>query len=567
MDKQLPHYLEVVDCQYACPTHTPVPVYIRQLNEGKYNEAYLTNRESNVFPGVLGRICDRPCEPACRKGRISKEPVAICRLKRAAYDLKDDGIDPHLPKPPNKKNGFKIALIGAGPASLTVANDLLPLGYDLTLFEKEPKAGGSIRSGVPAFRLPQTVLDEELEVILKHINCFFDHPINNLNDLLPKYDAIFVGVGAPIGKALPVKGWQKHPSLHTGFEFLKNVQYEHLKTVKGHVIVIGGGNTAIDCARTSLRLGATSVEIISPESLSEMTALPWELSDAQHEGIQIRNNLLPIEILDHQHQPKIVFQHVKQLYDNKQQWNPQLEPNKQTALNFDSLIAAIGQETQFDFLETASLKRTKQNQVLVNQESLASSQPHVFFGGDCAFGPKNMITAVAHGHKAALHIDGYLQKKTIATSTMQLKSTRINLNQWSYENSYSPAARQKMPEQPLKKRLKNSQLEVEKGFKLDELLKETKRCLNCDIQTTFTKDLCIQCDACVDICPVQCLSIESKESEKTSPLPFAEKIPSGLLMNKDENICIHCGLCAERCPTDAWDMKLSTFNFPRPDKS
>lgn len=589
------YYHKVVDCQYACPAHTPVPEYIRLISLGKYNEAYQVNRESNVFPGVLGRVCDRPCEPACRRGRVEANPVAICRLKRAAADYSDpEVIKENLPVVPKNKNGKKIALIGAGPASLTVANDLLPLGYEIDLFEKESKPGGAMLTQVPSFRLPQKVLDFEIGNILdRGVNTFYNHPIRSLKELDSKgYQAIFIGVGAPQGRNLNIPGFeQARQYVHIGVEFLANVTFKHRDKIGQRVLIIGGGNTAMDCARTALRLGAKEVKVIAPEGYEQMLASPWEKEDAEHEGVHFINGLLPNEYICEGDSLKAMkFDQLSRCYDDQGRWAPEKTGDVQI-LDCDEVVLAIGQNTNFDFVDL-DLERVQgpngqidRNRLLVDKQSYQTSIEYIFVGGDSAFGPKNIISAVADGHEAALSIHLYLSGKNPKqrpSLEMTLESQKMALNQWSYANNYDKFARELTKLKDKNTCLTQMDLEAEEGFTLEQALTETQRCLNCDVQTVFNQQACIECDACVDICPTECLSIEGKfqleakriqRNEKAELAPkshaeqqgiFAQTVPqTNRYMIKDENVCLHCGLCAERCPTSAWDMQAFSLKLPR----
>ena len=284
------YYHKVVDCQWACPAHTPVPEYIRLIAQGRFTESYMLNRDSNVFPGILGRTCDRPCEPACRRVRVEDEPVAICRLKRVAADLRGD-IDHLLPTAPEKKNGKRVALIGAGPASLTVANDLMQLGYHCVIFERMDRPGGLMRTNIPAFRLPGQVLDEEINMILDMgVEVHYSHPVNSLKELLEQddFDAVFIGTGAPKGKELNIPGREEGgANIHIGIEWLESVHFEHIEAIGERVLIIGVGNTAMDCCRTSKRIGGTDVKVVARKSRPYFKASPWELEDAEEERIDI----------------------------------------------------------------------------------------------------------------------------------------------------------------------------------------------------------------------------------------------------------------------------------------
>ncbi len=292
------YFHKVVDCQWACPAHTNVPEYIRLIAQGKYTEAYMVNRESNVFPAILGRTCDRPCEPACRRGRVDEtdhKPVAICRLKRVAADLRGD-ISHLLPKIPKQSNGKRIALIGAGPASLTVANDLRPLGYEVTLFEKQDKPGGLMRTNIPSFRLPEQVLNDEVGTILDMgVDIRYSSPIGSLRSLFAEgFDAVFVGTGAPRGKNLDLPGRTEAASrIHIGIDWLESVAFDHINSIGERVLIIGVGNTAMDCCRTSRRLGGRDIKVMARRPRGYFKASPWELDDAEEEGIEIVVNYAP----------------------------------------------------------------------------------------------------------------------------------------------------------------------------------------------------------------------------------------------------------------------------------
>lgn len=557
------YYHQVVNCQWACPTHTDVPEYIRLIAKGRYTEAYLLNRESNVFPGILGRVCDRPCEPACRRGRVEEKPVAICRLKRVAADFKKD-ISPHLPRPPQKKQNKRVALIGGGPASLTVANDLIPLGYDIVLFEKNPFLGGLMRTNIPLFRLPQSVLDEEIQMIVGQggieikLNC----EIKNLNSLFHEFDALFIGSGAPKGLDLVISG-RVQAHVHIGMLWLENVAFEHIKKVGQRVVVIGGGNTAMDCARTALRLGAKQVKVVARRPYQYLKASPWELEEAKEEGVQIIVN----------HAPKSIDQ--KGVHFSILEWRDEKTSTEVGTTHFecDEVLLAIGQERAFPFIDDSmGIKLDQWGLPQVDPVSLESTRKGVFFGGDAAFGAKNIISAVAHGHQAALSIDLYLRGKSTLDrpqDKMRLVSQKMGFHEWTFDNEYDDDKRFQVPHLEIKERIDDIHNEVELGFDLKTALKEAERCLNCDIQTDFTSQLCIECDACIDICPMDCLIItkngEEEKLRKSLKIPALnlkeslfvseELIATKRVMIKDENLCVHCTLCAEKCPTAAWDMK------------
>ncbi|HUJ02553.1 MAG TPA: FAD-dependent oxidoreductase [Rhizomicrobium sp.] len=569
------YFHKVVDCQWACPAHTPVPEYIRLIAEGRYTDAYMINWKSNVFPGVLGRTCDRPCEPACRRGRVEDEPVAICRLKRVAADNRGD-ISTLLPKPAAKKNGKRIALIGAGPASLTVARDLLPLGYECVIYDADPFAGGMMRTQIPKFRLPERVLDEECNYILDlKPETRFGSRIDSLKALLTEnYDAIFVGCGAPRGRDLEIPGRKEAAAnIHIGIDWLSSVSFGHIDKIGKRVIVLGGGNTAMDCCRTSRRLGGDDVKVVVRSGFEEMKASPWEKEDAMHEGIPIHNFLVPKEFtLANGKLTGVLFEKVKAERDEKGRRN--LVPTGEPDVHFecDDVLVAVGQENAFPWIERdIGIEFDKWDMPKVNPATMQSTNPKIFFGGDAAFGPKNIIWAVAHGHDAAISIDLLCNGKDVALrppAHVNLSSQKMGIHEWSYDNDVSLDLRFKVPHAPKEITLRNVNVEVELGFDVQLAFKEAQRCLNCDIETVFESKLCIECDACVDICPMDCITFTPNAPEPdlrqmlmapapdtTQDLYVADGLKTGRVMVKDEDVCLHCGLCAERCPTGAWDMK------------
>ncbi len=577
------YFHKVIDCQYACPAHTPVPEYIRLIAAEKYDEAYMINWESNVFPGILGRTCDRPCEPACRRGRVEEEPVAICRLKRVAADYKSD-VKRYMPRGPFAPNHKKIALIGAGPASLTVARDLAPLGYEIHLFDEQDFGGGMMRSQIPAFRLPESVLNEEVNYVLDlGIHTHFKHYVSSMAAVLnADYDAVFVGTGAPRGKDLDIPGRKEAAAfVHIGIEWLANVAFEHIHTISEKVIVVGGGNTAMDCCRTARRLGGKDVKVVVRSPFREMKASPWEKEDAMHEDIPILDCHVPKSFVVEDGKLKgMMFEKVQPVRDEsgKRSLVPTGEPL--VFIEADEVLLAIGQENSFPWIERdLGIEFDKWELPIVDEVTFQSTHPKVFFGGDAAFGPKNVITAVAHGHQAAVSIDLFCRGESLYNRlppTTNLVSQKMGIHEWSFDSHVVDDMRYIVPQADKKLTLSDRKKEVELGFDPTLAYLEAQRCLNCDVQTVFTTSRCIECDACVDICPTECISfvfngdemdlrgrLKSPAYELTQDLYVSDILPTQRVMVKDENVCLHCGLCAERCPTAAWDMQKFIYNVTK----
>jgi len=588
------YFHKVVDCQWACPAHTPVPEYIRLIAAGRYDDAYMINWKSNVFPGILGRTCDRPCEPACRRGRVEEgapagtpaakapEPVAICRLKRVAADHKSD-IRHRLPKRAARKNGKRIALVGAGPASLTVARDLAPLGYECVIYDSDTRAGGMIRSQIPKFRLPESVIDEEVGYILDiGIEFRGGTRIDSLKALLQgngsAYDAIFIGSGAPRGRDLDLPGRKEAAkNIHIGIDWLSSVSFGHIDKIGKRVIVLGGGNTAMDCCRSSRRLGGEDVKVIVRSGFDEMKASPWEKEDAMHEGIPIINYHVPKAFIhEYGKLTGMLFEKVEARHDA--QGLRQLVPTGEPDVHFacDDVLIAVGQENAFPWIERdAGVEFDKHGLPLLDKTTFQATHPKVFFGGDSAFGPKNIIWAVAHGHEAAISIDAFCRGEDLKkrpSPLFNLLSQKMGIHEWSYDNDVTNDARFRVPLKDKVIALKNIKMEVELGFDVAQAFAEAQRCLNCDVQTVFAPKLCIECDACVDICPMDCITFTADGEEQelrgrlsapsrnqTQDLYVAGGLKTGRIMAKDEDVCLHCGLCAERCPTGAWDMQKFFF--------
>jgi NADPH-dependent glutamate synthase beta subunit-like oxidoreductase len=582
-DRNPEYFHKVVDCQYACPAHTPVPEYIRLVAAGKYTEAYMINWESNVFPGILGRTCDRPCEPACRRGRIEEEPVAICRLKRVAADNKDN-VRSLMPQAPFETNGKRIALIGGGPASLTVARDLAPLGYEIHLYDDQFAGGGMMRSQIPSFRLPIEVLDEEVDYILDlGIHTHFSKKVSSLKEILDQeYDVVFIGTGAPRGRDIFIPGRQEAAeNIHIGVDWLASVAFEHTSKIGKKVIVLGGGNTAMDCCRTSRRLGGQEVKVVVRSPYAEMKASPWEKEDALHEDILILDNHVPKEfVLENGRLKGMKFEKVHAVFNEKGKRTlvPTGEP--EVFIEADDVLVAIGLENTFPWIEKETgIRFDEWGMPVVDALTFQSTNNAVFFGGDAAFGPKNVITAVAHGHQAAISIDLYCKEKALTDRPApftNLVSQKMGIHEWSYDSEIENDLRYAVPHADKKATLCDRKMEVELGFDIHTAIKEAHRCLNCDVQTVFEKDKCIECDACMDICPTSCITFVMNGEEDdlrtrlkapafniTQDLYVSDTLPTKRVMVKDEDVCLHCGLCAERCPTSAWDMQQFLYKVTK----
>ncbi len=575
------HYHKVVDCQWACPAHTDVPLYIRLIAQGRFGDAYIENRKSNVFPGILGRVCDRPCEPACRRGRVEDKPVAICRLKRVAADHRED-ITERLPRG-GESNGKKVALLGCGCASLTVANDLRPLGYDVTIFEALDTTGGLMRTNIPRFRLPPKVLDEEINYIIEMgVDLKLNHRIDSMKALLDsrEFDAVFVGTGAPRGKNLEIPGRYDSDRIHIGIDWLESVAFEHIEEIGERVLIIGVGNTAMDCCRTSLRLGARDVKVMARKPRGFFKASDWELEDAEEENVEILVNHSPKEfVIEDGKLVGMTFEMMEYKVDENGRIDRGTVVGEKT-IPCDDVILAIGQDNAFPWIERdIGIEFNEWDCPVVDETTMMCTREGVFFGGDSAFGPKNIIWAVAHGHQAAISIHKYCQGEDVTKRMprgMNLLSQKMGMHEWSYSNDFDPVERRMMPHVDLKERFRKLDIEVELGYTVEQTIQEVERCLNCDIQTVFTAKLCIECDACIDICPVNCLTITHNGDEadlRTRLSAPAENLEQALyvsdelphtarVMVKDEDICVHCGLCAERCPTGAWDMQKSQVLIP-----
>jgi NADPH-dependent glutamate synthase beta subunit-like oxidoreductase len=469
---------------------------------------------------------------------------------------------------------------------LTVARDLAPLGYEIHLYDEWHKGGGMMRSQIPSFRLPEEVLDEEVNYIIDlGIHTHFNHFVHSMKEeiMSKDYDAIFVGTGAPKGRDLDLPGRKEaDPNIHIGVEFLANVAFEHKNKVGKKVIILGGGNTAMDCCRTSRRLGGEDVKVVVRSPFKDMKASPWEIEDAQMEDIPILNNMPPKEyVIKDGKLIGMMFGKVRAEYDEngKRKLVPTGEPD--IFIEADDVIIAVGQDNAFPWIERdLGIEFGKWDIPVLDKRTFQSTNPKVFFGGDAAFGPENIITAAAHGHQAAISMHLFLEKKDLLKDrpapTTNLFQQKMGLHEWMYDSYVADDDRFKVPHADKRKTLKNRKMEVELGFSKESGFKEAQRCLNCDVQTVFNTSRCIECDACVDICPTDCITFtyngeeEDLRTRLTAPannlsqdLFVSDLLPTNRVMIKDEDVCLHCGLCAERCPTAAWDMQKYLYSVTK----
>jgi len=457
-----------------------------------------------------------------------------------------------------------------------VARDLAPLGYECVVFDQDPLPGGMMRTQIPKFRLPESVLDEECRYILDLGLTFVGNKrINSMKTLLAEeFDAIFVGCGAPRGRDLDIPGRKEAAAhIHIGIDWLSSVSFGHIDKIGKRVIVLGGGNTAMDCCRSSRRLGGEDVKVIVRSGFEEMKASPWEKEDAMHEDIPIFNYLVPKAFThDDGRLTGVTFEKVKAVRDanGRRELVPTGEPDQHFAC--DDVLVAVGQENAFPWIERdCGIEFDKWDMPKVDPKTMASSHPRVFFGGDAAFGPKNIIWAVAHGHDAAISIDKFCHGEDInvrPAPQVAISSQKMGIHEWSYDNEVTLDQRYRVPHRAKEIALRDIRAEVELGYDVELALKEAERCLNCDVQTVFTGELCIECDSCVDICPMDCITFTANDDEAVlrgrlqapannlaQDLYIGNGLKTGRVMVKDEDVCLHCGLCAERCPTGAWDMQ------------
>ena len=586
-----------IPCRTACPIHTECGRYVQAIGLGRDEEAYMLARAPNPFAYVLGRICAHPCEDACRRGKID-EPIAICALKRYATDRHNLGAghDPaRREQPPAPKRGKKIAIVGAGVCGLTCAHDLALLGYSVDVFESAPVPGGMLYLGIPHFRLPREIIKMEVDNILAlgvtlHTRVTIGRDIT-LADLRAKFDSVMLATGLNKGRELSMPG-SHLDGVFNGIDFLINVNLGYEMKLGRRVAVVGGGNVAIDVARSALRVvqepswksgsdesgseglqpaldaarmalrsGAEQVCMVSLESRAEMPAWKGEVDEAEREGIVYENGWGPREILGADRSVTgLAVRRCTSVFDADRRFKPAFS-DEEKVIECDTVILAIGQQADLSFLPSDESIGVSPRGILKIDDNLMTTAPGVFAGGDVAFGPRVLVEAVANGHRAARSIHNYLngQSKKSVLSRFRMFAD------WQMPRGYLSTKRQEMPALPLNRRIGIA--EVELGFDEQQGRSEASRCLKCQVNTIFDGSKCILCAGCVDVCPESCLrlvdlvQLQGDERYQTLIEKTFGTTPGGLKRGqasaiiKDEEKCIRCALCAQRCPTHAITME------------
>jgi NADPH-dependent glutamate synthase beta subunit-like oxidoreductase len=616
----LAHWKAQVKCQMGCPVATDAGRYVQLISEGRYEDAYLVARAPNPFASVCGRVCAAPCEDACRRGSIDA-PIAIRALKRFVTErhgvesIRPDTQDQlrrqlvtegnrypgHLPVHPVSAAATaasrRVAVIGAGPAGLSAAHDLALLGYAVTIFEAAEEAGGMMRFGIPEYRLPRTLLSAEIDKVLSlGVKLETRRPLTpafGLSELRTlRFEAVFLSVGVSKGRDLAAPGVDRD-GVVKAIDYLLNVNRGYRMNLGRRVIVIGGGFVAFDAARTALRLataddelaaaadarvkealdsaraavrgGASEVTIVSLESFDEMPVLRTtqgreEFEEAKREGIRFVTRRGPKQFLGASRLEAVALRKVTSVFDANGRFAPSYDDGDVQTIPADACILAIGQSADLDFVKPADgIELTPGGAVRVNPETLATSAPGVFAGGDVAFGPRNLIEAVANGKRAARSIHSYLSREAAAIET-DLEIDKIPASRYRMIAGFEVLDREAPPTLDLARRTGIS--EVETGYAEEEALRQAARCLVCHVQTIYDPEKCVLCNRCVDVCPEYCLALvpleelDLPEEEMRRLVVSAEGdgLPLSAMVKDDER-CIRCGLCAIRCPTDAMTME------------
>ncbi len=552
-------FRENISCQYACPVNTPASSYIERIQEGDYDGALGLNYMANLFPHILGRVCTHPCESACRRGKID-EPISICSLKRAAADFAEK--ESPVKAPVAKKTGKKIAVIGAGPSGLAAGNDLAVMGHDVTILEALPMAGGMLSVGIPPYRLPWNKIEDAVNWVKElGINLKLNNPVRSSEEfdkLVEEYDAVYIAAGAHKSVALDIQGEDLKGVLH-GITFMKDINLGKQKEVPNKVAVVGGGFTAIDCARSSLRLGAKEVYIIYRRTLKEMPAGELEVGMAEEEAIKILYLTSPTKILGDNNSNVEALECVKNKLgepDASGRRRPEPIPGSEYKLPVDMVVAAIGQAPDSSFMsEESGAKFTKWGTIEVDPESFTTSRDGVFAGGDFITGPRNAIEVIGDGRKAARAIDKYLsggKERTYDYFSVDKEPVRNN-------PGYESVPRREQDSVQMDARW-DIDKEVELGFSKENASKEADRCLLCHYNIFIDDQRCVLCGGCIDICPNNCIMMLSRDKIETDGmLDGSVSDDWDAVMAIDEEQCIRCGLCVKRCPVDAIKMKRFSY--------
>jgi NADPH-dependent glutamate synthase beta subunit-like oxidoreductase len=558
---------ENIGCENACPVNTRAPQYISAIREGNYNLAFEINRGDNLFPAILGRICVHPCEEKCRRGLLLDLPISICSLKRASADFKT-----HTPQKETviEKRGKKVAVIGAGPSGLSAANDLARLGYSITIYESFPIPGGMLNVGIPPYRLPREVVGQAIEEVRRlGVGIITRTPIGkelNLEVLRKKYDAVYIAAGAHKAEKLGIPGEDLQGVIH-GVTFMRRVNLEKDLKIGSRIAVVGGGNTAMDAARSSLRLGAKEVFIIYRRTREEMPVDPRELEQVEEEGIEVHFLTQPTRVLSRDGIRVSGVQCIRnRLGEPEKDGRRRPIPIEGTEfdIGIDLLIPAVSQSPDISFLpEEIGLEISKWDRLSVNPETFETNVHGIFAGGDFITGPRDVIRVIADGRKTALSIHTYLSGEEFEKKPIHFTA----VSEVKIDPDLEKIPRQKIETIPIQER-KSVDKEVELGFSKEVAVKEALRCLQCHIFTIFDRTKCILCGGCVDICPKSCFRMakldEIERDEKLSKLveslyrvtfEEAQKLNLASVIFKDESRCIQCGLCVKRCPTGTITME------------
>lgn len=582
-------------CRAACPVHTDAGAYVVAIAEGRHDEAYRIARGPNPFASICGRVCAAPCEAACRRGTVDA-PVSIRALKR--FVTEQYGVESfrsseawhaaHGPVP--EATLGSVGIIGGGPAGLAAAHDLRLAGHPVTVYEAAAVLGGMMVLGIPEYRLPRELIRRETAAIVElgiDVRLSFRVGVDaTFEELLASHDALFVAVGASRARGLDIPG-SDLDGVFRAVEYLLNVNQGFRVDLGERVVVVGGGNVAFDAARTALRAaardedapaptpagdadryarvamtttldvaravrrsGVSHVTVVALESPDEIPADPEEIEEAEAEGITIVYRRGP-----HRFVPDdagtalrgLETVDVSSVFDEQGRFSPTFVDDTEAVIDADSVILAVGQSADLDLLGSIELERTRQGGIAVDQDTLRSSHPQVWAGGDVAKGPRNLIDAVADGQRAAASIHAELsgEASTIRSSTSVRVELRPHPGYHRVSSGYDAIARVDVPSVAHDRRVGFSEVEV--GYGPDEAQREALRCLRCFDNIMLAPELCILCGLCVDVCPTDCITIA-----RADRIGAGAASQSVLLLDEDQ--CIRCGLCINRCPPAALSM-------------